>query len=47
MNRVVLIEQIENGYSVTLTHQKDEAFFDDLEEVVSYLKFYFNVKEVK
>ena len=41
----VEIEQVENGYMVTLPHQKDESFLDSLAEVVSYLKFCFNVKE--
>ncbi len=44
-NKLVTIEQIENGYIVTLPNQKDETFFDDFAEVGSYLEFYFNVKE--
>ncbi len=45
MNSVVTIEKVENGYIVTLPHQKDESFFNDLEQVSSYLKFCFNLKE--
>lgn len=45
MNRVVTIEQVKNGYIVTLSNQKDETFFDSFDEVISYLKFCFNVKE--
>ena len=41
----VEIEQIENGYIVTLSSKEDEVFFDDFEAVVSYLKFCFNIEE--
>ena len=49
----VEIEQVENGYIVTISHLKEETnisktrenFFDDWERMISYLKFYFNVKE--
>ncbi len=44
-NNLVTIEQIENGYIVTLPNQKDETFLDSFKQMVSYLKFYFNVKE--
>ncbi len=52
----VKIEQVENGYIVTISELKEEtyifqtpeSFFDSFEDMVSYLKFYFNVeKEVK
>ena len=42
----VEIEQVENGYVVTIQQpSKDESFFDSFEDVIAYLKFYFNVKE--
>ena len=49
----VEIEQVENGYIVTISKLKEgtnifkipENFFDSFEQVVSYLKFYFDVKE--
>lgn len=47
MNRVVTVEQVPNGYVVVITPVKDENFFDSWEEMISYLKFYFNVKEEK
>jgi len=47
VNRVVEIEQVENGYVVVITPVKDENFFDDWEEMISYLKFYFNVEKEK
>ncbi len=52
----VKIEQVENGYIVTISELKEEtyifqipeSFFDSFEEMVSYIKFYFNVeKEVR
>jgi len=49
----VEIEQVENGYIVTTSQLKEEvyifqtheSFFDSFEQVVSYIKFYFNVEE--
>ena len=45
MSRVITIEQVDNGYVVVITPVKDETFLDSWEEMISYLKFYFNVKE--
>jgi len=45
VNSVVEIEQVQNGYIVMFPHQKDETFFDSFDEVISYLKFCFNMKE--
>ncbi len=47
VNSVVKIEQVENGYVVVITPVEDESFFDSWEEMISYLKFYFNVEEEK
>lgn len=47
----VEIEQVVNGYIVTISELKDEiyvfqnheSFFDDFEDMTSYIEFYFNV----
>lgn len=41
----VEIKKVENGYMVVITPVENESFFDDFEQMISYLKFYFNVKE--
>ena len=51
----VQIEQVKNGYIVTISQLREEiyifqvpeSFFDSFEQMISYLKFYFNVKEEK
>jgi len=51
----VKIEQVENGYIVTVSKLKEETnifktrenFFDSFKQMVSYLKFYFDVEEEK
>lgn len=55
MNTAVTIEQVKNGYIVTISHlreetyifQTPESFFDSFKQMAAYLKSYFNVKEVK
>ncbi len=49
----VEIEQVENGYIVAISKLKEEiyifqtpeSFFDSFKQMISYIKFYFNVKE--
>ena len=49
----VQIEKVKNGYIVTISKLREETyifqtpenFFDSFEQMISYLKFYFNVKE--
>lgn len=49
----VEIEQVENGYIVTISKLREETyifqtrenFFDSWEQMISYLTFYFNVEE--
>lgn len=49
----VEIEQVKNGYIVTISQLKEEIyifqtrenFFDSFKQMISYLKFYFNVEE--
>jgi hypothetical protein len=45
MGKAAKIEQVDNGYVVVITPVKDEVFFDIWDEMISYLKFRFNVKE--
>jgi len=45
VNRVVTIEQVKYGYVVVITPIEDESFFGSFEDMTSFLKSYFNVKE--